>query len=130
MTKDEIYSRALLTQSPFRPSLLIPMILQLVKSLHRSNSRIPRTRRIRSRHNPPIRLRKTLPWPRRPNILTTRLGRRLLNRHPIPFPNRLQHALFLLAFRREARDFLADDDGVVCHWVDDAGEDGAAVAHG
>lgn len=106
------------------------MILQFLKSLDRSNSRIPRTRRIRPRHDPAIRLRKTIPRPRRRNILGPSLCRRLLNRLPLPLPNRLQHALLLLALGREARDFLADDDRVVRDRVEDAREDGAAVTHG
>lgn len=106
------------------------MVLQILKSLHRRNGRSMRTRRIRPRHDPSIRLRKALPRPGRTHVLTASLGRRLFDRRPVPAPDRVKHTFLLLAFGREASDFLADDDGVVRDWVYDAREDRAAVADG
>ena len=89
-----------------------------------------RTRRIRPRHDPPVRMRKRIPRPRRSHICRPRLRRRLLNRRSLPADNGVQYTLLFFPLGRESRHFFPGYDGFAGLRVDDAGEYGSAVADG
>ena len=88
------------------------------------------SRRISTRHKPPIRMRKSHPRPRQSNISRARLRSRLLNRRPLPIDNRLQHTLFLLTFRRESRHLFTLDDRPTRLGINNIGKNSAAMTDG
>jgi hypothetical protein len=56
------------------------------------------------------------------------ISRSFLDRRPIPAVDCVHQTQFLLTFRSKTRHLLAVDDGLLGRWIDDAGEDGSAVA--
>lgn len=106
------------------------LLLQRVERLHRLLRRLMRARWIRARHDASVGHREAVPRPRWAHVRRAAGCCARLDGRPVPALDRVEHAFFLLAARREAGHALAADDGFVGGGVADAREDGAAVADG
>lgn len=106
-----------------------PIHLQRLKSLQTSLGSNRRTRRIRTRHYPPIRNRKSIPRTLWTHVRGSRTGGAGLDGDGAPFFDLFLVAEIRLALVCEAGYAFAGDYGAFGGGVDDGGEDCAAVAY-